>query len=106
MNQPVNMTKAPRPFTAPNSTGMVPKHFQARIIEGVCEALASQPRAPCLLRSPTGSGKTFVLTQILENISKTSPVLWLWFVPYVNLVAQTVDTLDGQSSETGLMAKH
>jgi type III restriction enzyme len=106
MNQPVVTTAAPRPFTAPQSAGMVPKHFQARIIEGVCEALASQPRAPCLLRSPTGSGKTFVLTQILENISKTSPVLWLWFVPYVNLVAQTVDTLDSQSSETGLMAKH
>lgn len=110
MNQPANQAvkpgKAPRNYTAPNSTGMVPKHFQARIIDGVCEALASQPRAPCLLRSPTGSGKTFVLTQILENISKTSPVLWLWFVPYVNLVAQTVDTLDGQSNETGLMAKH
>lgn len=101
---------APRPFTAPQSAGMVPKRFQARIIEGVCEALMNpspgQPRPPCLLRSPTGSGKTFVLTQILEAISKASPVLWLWFVPYVNLVAQTVDTLDSQSSETGLLAKH
>ena len=110
MNQAIDTPAAPRPFTAPQSVGMVPKHFQARIIEGVCEALisksASQPRPPCLLRSPTGSGKTFVLTQILENISKTSPVLWLWFVPYVNLVAQTVDTLDSQSSETGLIAKH
>lgn len=112
MNQPSNLSTpapasaAPRPYTAPQSAAMVPKQFQARIIQGVCNALAEQPRPPCLLRSPTGSGKTFVLTQILENISKTSPVLWLWFVPYVNLVAQTVDTLDNQSSTTGLLAKH
>ena len=114
MNQAINMPTAtpaqPRPFTAPQSAGMLPKRFQARIIEGVCDALLNQPlgqpRPPCLLRSPTGSGKTFVLTQILETISKASPVLWLWFVPYMNLVAQTVDTLDSQSSETGLLAKH
>ena len=46
------------------------------------------------------------MTKILENVSKTSNVLWLWFVPYVNLVAQTVDTLDSQATETGLIAKH
>ena len=97
---------SPFPITAPQSEGFVAKHFQAKIIQGVCEALATQPRAPCLLRSPTGSGKTFVLTKILENVSKTSNVLWLWFVPYVNLVAQTVDTLDSQATETGLIAKH
>ena len=91
---------------APQSAGLVSKDFQAQIIGNVCKALASQPRPPCLLRSPTGSGKTFVLTKILENISRTTPVLWLWFVPYVNLVAQTVDTLDSQCSETGLIARH
>ena len=100
------MMAQPIHITAPQSEGFVAKHFQAKIIQGVCEALATQPRAPCLLRSPTGSGKTFVLTKILENVSKTSNVLWLWFVPYVNLVAQTVDTLDSQATETGLIAKH
>jgi len=94
------------PITAPQSSGFAPKEFQARIIRGVCEALADVPRAPCLLRSPTGSGKTFMLTRILENVSKSNEVLWLWFVPYVNLVAQTVDTLDSQSTDTGLIAKH
>jgi type III restriction enzyme len=93
-------------ITAPQSAGFAPKEFQARIINGVCEALASQPRPPCLLRSPTGSGKTFILTKILERVSQSNDVLWLWFVPYVNLVAQTVDTLDSQSTETGLIAKH
>ena len=99
------MSAAPH-IIAPQSGGLVPKSFQAQIIHNVCEALACEPRPPCLLRSPTGSGKTFVLTKILENISKASPVLWLWFVPYVNLVAQTVDTLDSQCSETGLIARH
>lgn len=94
------------PITAPQSAGLHPKSFQAQIIKNVCDALASQPRPPCLLRSPTGSGKTFVLTRILANITKATPVLWLWFVPYVNLVAQTVDTLDNQTTETGLIAKH
>jgi hypothetical protein len=99
------MTFSP-PITAPQSASFSPKQFQARIIRGVCEALAETPRPPCLLRSPTGSGKTFMLTRILEQVSKTNQVLWLWFVPYVNLVAQTVDTLDSQSTETGLIAKH
>ena len=94
------------PITAPQSAGLVPKSFQAQIIKNVCDALACQPRPPCLLRSPTGSGKTFVLTRILSSISQATPVLWLWFVPYVNLVAQTVDTLDNQTTETGLIAKH
>ena len=93
-------------ITAPQSAGFSPKAFQARIIRNVCDALAETPRPPCLLRSPTGSGKTFMLTRILEDVSKTNEVLWLWFVPYVNLVAQTVDTLDSQSTETGLIAKH
>lgn len=96
----------PHLITAPQSAGFAPKEFQARIINAVCEALASQPRPPCLLRSPTGSGKTFILTKILERVSQSNDVLWLWFVPYVNLVAQTVDTLDSQSTETGLIAKH
>ncbi|NDP63590.1 DEAD/DEAH box helicase family protein [Polaromonas sp.] len=99
------MSALPR-IIAPQSAGLVPKDFQAQIIENICAALGSQPRPPCLLRSPTGSGKTFILTKILENIGRTTPVLWLWFVPYVNLVAQTVDTLDSQSTDTGLIARH
>jgi len=93
-------------ITAPQSESFAPKAFQTRIIDGVCGALAQAPRPPCLLRSPTGSGKTYMLTQILQRVSERSPVLWLWFVPYVNLVAQTVDTLDSQAYDTGLVAKH
>ncbi len=105
IDRPPDMT-LDTPITAPQSASFSPKQFQARIIHGVCGALAESPRPPCLLRSPTGSGETFMLTKILENVSKTNEVLWLWFVPYVNLVAQTVDTLDSQSTETGLIARH
>ena len=93
-------------ITAPQSESFAPKYFQTTIINNVCEALAQEPRPPCLLRSPTGSGKTFILTKVLERVCRTNNVLWLWFVPYVNLVAQTVDTLDSQTNETGLLAKH
>ncbi len=50
-------------ITAPQSGGLLPKAFEARTIKGVCDALAQQPRPPCLLRSPMGSGKTFILTK-------------------------------------------
>lgn len=96
---------APKIISAPQSASHAPKGFQSRLIDGLCAALAETPRPPCLLRSPTGSGKTFMLTRILQRMSERSDVLWLWFVPYVNLVAQTVDTLDSQASETGLLAK-
>lgn len=92
-------------ITAPQTSGHAPKRFQAEIIRNLCAALAEQPRPPCLLRSPTGSGKTFMLTRILQQVSERADVLWLWFVPYVNLVAQTVDTLDSHASDTGLVAK-
>ena len=93
------------PITAPQTASHAPKRFQATLIDSVCTALAETPRPPCLLRSPTGSGKTFMLTRILQRVSSRADVLWLWFVPYVNLVAQTVDALDSQASDTGLLAK-
>ena len=93
-------------ITAPQSASHAPKRFQATLIDSVCMALAETPRPPCLLLSPTGSGKTFMLTRILQRVSARADVLWLWFVPYVNLVAQTVDALDSQASDTGLVAKH
>jgi type III restriction enzyme len=94
-------------ITAPQSASHAPKRFQATLIDSVCSALemSKAQRPPCLLRSPTGSGKTFMLTRILQRVSTRADVLWLWFVPYVNLVAQTVDALDSQASDTGLVAK-
>ncbi len=95
------MTVLP-PITAPQGDVRVPKRFQDSIINNLCRALQSPARPPCLLRSPTGSGKTFMLTRVLTHISNEQPTLWMWFVPYVNLVAQTVDSLDSEGA--GLVA--
>ena len=92
---------APAPWSAPQGDARVPKLFQTTIIDNVCRTLHSQPRPPCLLRSPTGSGKTFMLTKVLQRISAERPTLWLWFVPYVNLVAQTIDSLVSEGAGLG-----
>jgi type III restriction enzyme len=89
-------------ITAPQGDSRVPKVFQARIIDNLCAKLQSAARPPCLLRSPTGSGKTFMLTRALQRVSSQQPTLWLWFVPYVNLIAQTVDSIDSEG--LGLLA--
>lgn len=80
-------------ITAPQGDARVPKRFQTEIINGISRALQRDTRPPCLLRSPTGSGKTYMLTKVLQRISSQQPTLWLWFVPYVTLVAQTIDAL-------------
>lgn len=89
-------TPLPTRFSAPQGNTRTPKAFQTTLIANLCRALQTQPRPPCLLRSPTGSGKTFMLTRVLQQISEKQPTLWLWFVPYVNLVAQTIDSLDSE----------
>ena len=96
MSVPAPTAPLPVRFIAPQGDTRTPKAFQSTIIDNLCRALQHQPRPPCLLRSPTGSGKTFMLTRVLQRISSERPTLWLWFVPYVNLVAQTIDSLDGE----------
>jgi superfamily II DNA or RNA helicase len=59
----------------------------------MAEALLRQPSPPCLLRAPTGSGKTYMISRVLEEVNAARPTLWLWFVPFVNLVQQTEDAL-------------
>jgi superfamily II DNA or RNA helicase len=52
-----------------------------------------QPSPPCLLRAPTGSGKTFVISQVLERVRAQGEVVGFWFVPFVTLVGQILDNL-------------
>lgn len=75
------------------STAVQPEEFQRRLIAGMERALLREPSPPCLLRAPTGSGKTFVISQVLERVSAQRAVLWFWFVPFVTLVQQTADAL-------------
>jgi type III restriction enzyme len=74
--------------------------FQTRLIETISKTLLRSPSPPCLLGAPTGSGKTFVMSQVLSRVCEDENTVWLWFVPFVNLVQQTEDEL--LSSATNL----
>lgn len=78
---------------APQAASIVPEQFQSTLIDNLSAALLVDNPSPCLLRAPTGAGKTFILTKVLQNVSKASPTLWFWFVPFVNLIQQTEDSL-------------
>jgi len=83
----------PLDIIAAQSAALEPEAFQIGLIDGMTRALLRESAPPCLLRAPTGSGKTFVISRVLENVSAARPTLWLWFVPFVNLVQQTEDAL-------------
>lgn len=70
-----------------------PEKFQEELEKNISAKLLRSPSPPCLLRAPTGSGKTFVMTKVLERVSSERSVLWFWFVPFVTLVSQTLDSL-------------
>lgn len=83
---------------AAQSPSNEPEAFQARLITSITATLLGETPPPCLLRAPTGSGKTFVMARIIEQVSFQSPTLWLLFVPFVNLIQQTEDTLAANTS--------
>lgn len=76
-----------------------PEQFQSALISNMTKTLLRDSRPPCLLRAPTGSGKTFMLARVLADVSAETPTVWFWFVPFVNLVAQTLDALKSNASD-------
>jgi len=80
-------------FVVAQSAVLEPLGFQKEIIENLSAALLAQPSPPVLLSSPTGSGKTFMLVRALSKVSAKQKAVWLWFVPFVNLVQQTEDAI-------------
>lgn len=83
---------------AAQSLAVEPEEFQARLIKNLTKALLQDSPAPCLLRAPTGAGKTFVISRVLEAVSTRSPTIWLWFVPFVNLIQQTEDSISANAT--------
>ena len=79
------------------SAAIEPETFQSALIANMSAALLRQPSPPCLLRAPTGSGKTYMISRVLAEVTAERPTLWLWFVPFVNLVQQTEDQLAANS---------
>ncbi|PZQ13963.1 DEAD/DEAH box helicase [Pseudoxanthomonas winnipegensis] len=84
-------------FVAAQTSSHEPIGFQKDIISNLSAALLSHPSPPVLLRAPTGSGKTFMLVRALSKVSAAQDTVWLWFVPYVNLVQQTEDAILGNA---------
>lgn len=76
-----------------------PEEFQALLIKNITEALRQPSRPPCLLRAPTASGKTFMMSRILANMSAHEQIMWFWFVPFTTLVSQTQDAILSNSSD-------
>jgi superfamily II DNA or RNA helicase len=89
MNQ---MLQAPLGL-AVQSSNFQPEAFQVELMENISAALLRTPSPPCLLRAPTGAGKTYVMGEVLQRVGMQRDVLWFWLVPFVNLVGQTLDSL-------------
>lgn len=83
---------------AAQSQASEPEDFQATLIDNLARSLLSDIRQPCLLRAPTGAGKTFIITRVLQEVSRQSPTLWFWFVPFANLMLQTEDSIAANSA--------
>lgn len=87
------MATMPLDVSTPQGHSLVPEAFQAHLTRSMTAKLEQDNPPPCLLRAPTGSGKTYVLCRVQANVSAEQPVVWFWFVPFVNLVNQTLDAL-------------
>ncbi|BCL74357.1 hypothetical protein JHS3_00930 [Jeongeupia sp. HS-3] len=86
---------------------LAPEKFQQTLIDNLRDALLRDNHPPCLLRAPTGAGKTLMLARVLADVSAERDVVWLWFVPFVNLVAQTLDAIKSNAADlTPLLLTH
>lgn len=81
------------PIVAAQSVAIEPERFQVRLIDSITKALLREVPPPCLLRAPTGSGKTLIICKVLQKVSLEKGTIWFWFVPFVNLVQQTEDSI-------------
>ena len=86
---------------------LAPEAFQSTLIANIGAALQRDNHPPCLLHAPTGAGKTFMLTRVLAEACAEREMVWLWFVPFVNLVAQTLDAIKSNANDlTPLLLAH
>ncbi len=89
---------------------IVPKRFQQDAIENTVEILSNclsqiirvqhtahykQSRrlivgetGYVLIEAPTGTGKTFMASRVMEWLSSQHPILWFWFAPFAGLTGQ------------------
>ena len=47
----------------------------------------------CLLKAPTGAGKTLIAGLVAEQLAQEEKLVWLWFAPFKGLVGQAAMSL-------------
>jgi superfamily II DNA or RNA helicase len=88
-----------------------PKPFQQRYIANVLELFGAAKslydevesdferrrvfayNGACLLKAPTGAGKTLIAGKVAEELSQEEKLVWLWFAPFKGLVGQAAMSL-------------
>lgn len=58
------------------------------IAEGMDRQAVFAYNGACLLKAPTGAGKTLIAGTVAEKFSHEEKVVWLWFAPFKGLVGQ------------------
>ncbi|MDF9615346.1 DEAD/DEAH box helicase family protein [Bacillus cereus] len=47
-----------------------------------------------LFEAPTGTGKTLMASEVMNNLSRDFKVIWFWFAPFSGLVNQSIENLN------------
>ncbi|MFF2755587.1 DEAD/DEAH box helicase [Psychrobacillus sp. NPDC058041] len=94
---------------------IIPKIFQTEVIDNATTILSSciemlskikrdelyeqnrnlviSKKGHILFEAPTGTGKTLMASEIMNNISRDFNVIWFWFTPFSGLVNQSTENL-------------
>lgn len=90
---------------------ITPKPFQQKYIANVLELFGAAKslydevgsdferrrvfayNGACLLKAPTGAGKTLIAGTVAEELSQEDKLVWLWFAPFKGLVGQAAMSL-------------
>lgn len=69
--------------------------FQQEVVDGLSAAIVERRPISVSLISPTGSGKTLMLTRAIDQATGDGKpnTIWLWLAPYEVIVAQTAVTI-------------
>ena len=56
-----------------------------------------------ILQAPTGSGKTLLAVETVQEFSASEKIVWFWFVPFAGLISQTRQAFQAQAPALTLM---
>ncbi|MEY9971848.1 type III restriction enzyme [Lysinibacillus sp. RC46] len=93
----------------------IPKIFQTEVIDNATTILSSciemlskikkdelyeqnrnlviSKKGHILFEAPTGTGKTLMASEVMNNLSRGFNIIWFWFAPFSGLVNQSIENL-------------